>query len=146
MTHTDPWRILRECQSRSAQEQQLLSGRDWLLVSAIVEYFTALFPLYLWIMDFFVSARAGTDPITTIMRNTCLAMIGVGTIFVLLSWWAKYAPFRAALIALLFYIGLQIWIVLAVPQHFMDGIASKVIIFLGLLMAIRTGYRRRHHA
>ncbi|WP_043584238.1 hypothetical protein [Geminisphaera colitermitum] len=144
--NTDPWRILRECQSRSAHEQQLLSGRDWLLVSAIVEYLTALFPLYLWTVDYFVSARVGTDPISDKMRLACCAMLGVGTTFLVLSWWAKYAPFRASVIALLFYAGLQAWIMLTLPHHLMDGIASKIIIFLGLLMAVRTGYRRRHHA
>lgn len=144
--HSDPWRTLRECQSRSAQEQQVLSGRDWLFISAIVVYLTALFPLYLWIVDFFVSARAGADPISNAMRNACFAMIGVGTVFLILSWWAKYAPFRASVMALLFYVGLHVWTAFAVPHHVMDGIASKIIVLLGLLLAVRTGYRRRHHA
>ncbi|AHF90081.1 hypothetical protein OpiT1DRAFT_03747 [Opitutaceae bacterium TAV1] len=141
----DPWHLLRECQTRSAQEQQLFSGRDWLLVSALVEFLTALYPLYLWLANLFLSRRVAAPVIPVPIRDVVCVMFGVGFLFLALAWWAKYAPFRASLVAFLFYVGLQVWLAFSIPNHFMEGIASRILIMLGLVMAVRTGYRRRHH-
>ncbi|WP_043582493.1 hypothetical protein [Geminisphaera colitermitum] len=139
----DPFHILREAQARSAQEQQLLSGRDWLSVTALVQFLTALYPLYLWVsFDLLGYRLASTDPLVSILRLTALVTFGIGFVFLLLSWWAKYAPFRAATLALVFYTALNVFFALTRPQHFMDGIASRMFVFLGLIMAVRTGFHR----
>jgi len=136
-------RTLRECQSRSVREQQILSGRDWLFVTALVQFLTALYPLYRWMSDQILretaEARATND--TTV----ALGMITFTALLLLLWGWAKYAPFRAASVALALYVLLQAAIAAFAPDHILDGgIVTKAIVLLGLIMAVRTGYRRRH--
>lgn len=135
-------RMLRECQSRSAREQQILSGRDWLFVTALVQFLGGLYPLYRWITAFFVA----TDDAGAAVRDMGMAggMMAICAVLIVLWSWGKYAPFRAAVGALAFYVLLQVAIALLYPNHIFDGIASKVLVLLGLLMAARTGYRRRH--
>jgi len=141
-THLTLLRQLRECQSRSAREQQILSGRDWLFVTALVQFLTALHPLYRWLTDQMMlnvdEARVATD------IHVVILMLSTAVILLLLWLWAKYAPFRAACVALAFYVLLQAGLSIYDPNHILDGIASKVIVLLGLIMAVRTGYRRRH--
>jgi len=135
-------RQLRESQSRSAREQQILSGRDWLFVTALVEFLTALYPLYRWLTDVMMrtpdEARSGMD------MRVALSMLATTVILLALWMWAKHAPFRAACVALAFYALQQAGIGIYDPNHLLDGIVSKVIVLLGLIMAVRTGYRRRH--
>ena len=135
-------RQLRESQSRSAREQQILSGRDWLFATAFVQFLTALYPLYRWLSDTMLvhasDARAGSD------MRAALGMLSVTAVLLALWGWAKYAPFRAASVALAFYVLLQVGLAVYSPDHVLDGIASKIIVLLGLIMAVRTGYRRRH--
>ncbi|AHF91945.1 hypothetical protein OPIT5_18695 [Opitutaceae bacterium TAV5] len=139
----DPYRILREAQVRSAQEQQLFSGRDWLRVTAFVQFLTALYPIYLWVsFDLLDYRTASSDPMISILRAAALVTLGIGLLFLLLAWWAKYAPFRASVVGLLFFIAFNVFIAVARPQHFMDGIASRVLVLLGLIMAVRTGFHR----
>jgi len=135
-------RQLRESQSRSAREQQILSGRDWLFATALVQFLTALYPLFRWLTN--ITLRAD-DParVTTDMR-VALVMLATTAILFLLWLWAKYAPFRAAITALAFYALLQAGLAIYDPNHVLDGIVSKVVVLLGLIMAVRTGYRRRH--
>ena len=135
-------RQLRESQSRSAREQQILSGRDWLFVTALVQFLTALYPLYRWMTD--LTLRAADPARTATDTHVALGMLATTAILLLLWLWAKYAPFRAAITALAFYVLLQAGLAVYAPNHVLDGIASKVIVLLGLIMAVRTGYRRRH--
>jgi len=135
-------RQLRESQSRSAREQQILSGRDWLFVTALVEFLTALYPLYRWLTDTLM--RTPDEARFAIDMHVAVGLV-LTTIILLILWaWAKYAPFRAACTALAFYVLLQAALALYDPNHVLDGIASKIIVLLGLIMAVRTGYRRRH--
>src|SRR5690606_4315569 len=92
---------LRERQARSAGEQRLLSGRDWLLVCAFVQLLTATYPTYRYI----VSATFGfISEKTEHLPALIAALLVLVVVFVLLWWWARYAPFRAALTALLAYL------------------------------------------
>jgi len=135
-------RRLRECQSRSAREQQILSGRDWLFVTALVQFLSALYPLYRWLSD--TMMRTPDEARFSIDVHVALGML-LTTVILLLLWvWAKYAPFRAACVALAFFVLLQVGLAIYDPNHVLDGIASKIIVLLGLIMAVRTGYRRRH--
>ncbi len=135
-------RMLRECQSRSAREQQILSGRDWLFVTALVQFLTALYPVYRWITELFVVAGAYESYVRDM--GMAIGMLTICAVLLVLWWWGKYAPFRAACAALGFYVLLQVAVALFYPTHIFDGIASKVLVLFGLLMAVRTGYRRRH--
>ena len=135
-------RQLRECQSRSAREQQILSGRDWLFVTALVQFLTALYPLYRWFTD--MTMRTADEARYGIDMRVALGMLATTVILLVLWGWAKYAPFRAACVALAFYVLLQVGLAIYDPNHVLDGIASKIIVLLGLIMAVRTGYRRRH--
>jgi hypothetical protein len=139
-------RILREAQERSAQEQELFSGRDWLFVTAFVQFLTALYPIYLWASLDLLGYRTGgsLDPVIPLLllRVAALVTLGIGFLFLILAWWAKYAPWRAAVAGLLFFVAFNVFIAVARPQYFMDGIASRVLVFLGLIMAVRTGFHR----
>jgi len=135
-------RQLRESQSRSAREQQILSGRDWLFVSALVQFLTALYPLYRWFGD--LTLRSVTPEHYATDVRVVILMLVTMAILLLLWLWAKYAPFRAAITALALYFLLQAGIAIYDPNHLLDGVASKLIILFGLIMAVRTGYRRRH--
>ncbi|MDR0352002.1 MAG: hypothetical protein LBI02_01150 [Opitutaceae bacterium] len=141
-----PFRVLRECQARSAREQQILSGRDWLFVSALVQFLTALYPLYLWVTALKLAHHDGTVAPHAHAQEIACGMLAVSGILLLLWWWAKFAPFRAACIALLLYLVLQGLAAFYQPQDMLEGLASKILVLLGLLMAVRTGYRRRHSA
>jgi hypothetical protein len=134
--------MLRECQSRSAREQQILSGRDWLFVTALVQFISALFPVYRCA----ASAMSTAAVYETFQKDLGMAigMCVVSAVLSILWWWGKYAPFRAACSAFAFYLTLHILVAVFYPVHMFDGIASKVLVTLGLIMAVRTGYRRRH--
>ena len=73
-----------------------------------------------------------------------IGMVSVSVILLALWGWAKHAPFRAACVALGFYVTLQVYGATMYPNHALDNAASKVLVLLGLIMAVRTGYRRRH--
>ncbi|MDR2675348.1 MAG: hypothetical protein LBC18_10940 [Opitutaceae bacterium] len=141
-----PFRVLRECQARSAREQQILSGRDWLFVSALVQFLTALYPLYLWGTGLMLAHHDTASASPGHTREIACGMLTVSAILLLLWWWAKFAPFRAACIALLFYLMLQGFAAFHQPQDVLNSLVSKILVLLGLLMAVRTGYRRRHSA
>ena len=140
--HQSILRQLRECQSRSAREQQILSGRDWLIVTALVQFLTALYPVYRWFMDILMPEHAPE----TYQHNMILAltMIAMAVLLLALWGWAKFAPFRAACIALALFVAMQVYIVAFHPVFSLSNAASKILVLLGLIMAVRTGYRRRH--
>ena len=137
---------MRECQFRSVREQQIISGRDWLLVTTIVQVLTALFPFYRWISSNMLPASE-VDRLDAEKFGIAAAfMFCVSLIFFILWIWGKIAPYRAAVTAMLFFLCLQLSLAINQPQHMFDNLPSKVMILLGLLMAVRTGYRRRHSA
>lgn len=135
-------RTLRDCQSRSAREQQIISGRDWLLVTVFVQLLSSIYPLYVWITDTF--RVYGTTSVDTHVHYAAIGMLGMSAVLFFLWAWGKYAPFRAACVALAFYISLQIVLIWLLPHRGTEGLAPKICVLIGLLMAVRVGYRRRH--
>ncbi|HEY0947687.1 MAG TPA: hypothetical protein VGD81_20560 [Opitutaceae bacterium] len=131
---------LRAAQSRSAYEQQLLSGREWILVAGLVQFFTALFPLYVWINH----SLFDLAPLHSALHPAAYFGISLAlSAGLLLLWaWAHFAPFRAALVALLVYVACQAVIGLIEPRVLMSGALVKSVVLLGLLHAARTGYLR----
>jgi ABC-type transport system involved in cytochrome c biogenesis permease subunit len=134
--------MLRECQSRSAREQQILSGRDWLFVTALVQFLSALFPIYRCVIH--VTRTTNVSGTFQEDMGMAIGMCVVSIVLTILWWWGKYAPFRAAYAAFAFYLALHILVAVFYPTDMFNGIASKVLVTLGLIMAVRTGYRRRH--
>lgn len=130
---------LRDCQARSAGEQRLLSGRDWLLVAAFVEFLTMLYPVHRYLL----ASVFGTGTENTAYLPCLIGgMAALIVVLMLLWWWARYAPFRAAVVALFVYLFLHGAIALFLPQMVLDGIASKILVLLGLVLAVRTGWLR----
>lgn len=130
---------LRRNQARSAAEQRLLSGRGWLLVAACVQLLAALHPLHQYIEGALLH-----DPAERTLGFACVTggMVFMSLVLLALWWWSRYAPFRAALAALVAYVAVHAGIALLVPQIVLDGIASKIIVLLGLILAVRTGWLR----
>ncbi|MFA6287786.1 MAG: hypothetical protein WC661_10425 [Opitutaceae bacterium] len=131
---------LRESQARSANEQILFSDRDWLLVAAFVQFLTALSPIHHYLMALRLSLPPGFAAHAPWLIGGLLGLAGS---LMLLWWWALYAPYRAALTALLAYIAVHSAIALLQPQAVLDNIASKILVLTGLVLAVRTGWLRR---
>lgn len=131
---------LRECQARSAEEQRLLSGRGWLLAAGVVQLITALHPFNQYMLARTVGDRA---PAFAYYPWLVGGMTGLGVAFLLLWRWGAYAPFRAALVALVLFVAFHAAVAVGIPQVVPDSLASKILVLIGLLFAVRTGWRRR---
>ena len=139
----DPFRSLRETQARAMQQQHLFSGLDWLRATAFVQLLMAIYPTYLWASFVLFPSREASDPGMLLkLQILALATLIVGLVLGLLAWWAKYAPFRASVVALFFYVGLNVFIAVGRPDHFLDGLAPRMLVLLGLVQAVRTSFRR----
>ncbi|MCM2276273.1 MAG: hypothetical protein NDI75_15940 [Candidatus Didemnitutus sp.] len=130
---------LRLAQRRSAQEQQLLSGRDWILVAGIVQLLSGLHPLFVLINQRVLGAspRPGIAPGLELAADVVLAAA-----FVLLWRWARYAPFRAAMTAIVTFLVVHGVLGLIEPRTLLAGAIVKSLILVGLVHAARTGYLR----
>lgn len=133
-------RSFRRAQARSAEEQRLLSGRGWLLVAAAAQFLSTLHPLHQYVGGVILHDSAH---IQFVLAGLVGAMGLLGVILVALWWWARYAPFRASVAALSTYAVFHAGIALFMPDVVFDGIASKIIVLLGLILAAHTGWKRR---
>ncbi len=131
---------LREAQRRSAHEQQLLSGRDWILIAMCVQLLSALHPLFVWINVLLLDAPS---PVHAEPAIALVAALGLAAALGLLSWWAKYAPFRAAVVAVLAFLAAQATVGYFDPGALISGAIVKSIVLVGLLQAARIGHFRR---
>ncbi|HEX2854293.1 MAG TPA: hypothetical protein VHO24_13740 [Opitutaceae bacterium] len=130
---------LRLAQRRSAQEQQLLSGRDWILVAGLVQLLSGLHPLFVLINQRVLGSapRPGVPPGVELAAEVALAAA-----FVLLWRWARYAPFRAAMTAVVAFLLVHGALGLLEPRTLLAGAVVKSLILVGLVHAARTGYLR----
>ncbi|MCB0074736.1 MAG: zinc ribbon domain-containing protein [Caldilineaceae bacterium] len=66
-----------------------------------------------------------------------------------LWWWARTAPFAAALVAMIFYVTSEVVAVVADPEHLRRGIIIRVVFLAVLVQALRAGWAahrvRREH-
>lgn len=140
MITPDTFYRLRAAQRRSAQEQQLLSGHDWILATVGVQLLSALYPLFAWFNHEMLGAGAhvGLHP-----RSHVVVALGLAAAFAVLGLWARYAPFRAALVAVIVYLFVLGATGLADPNSLLSGAIVKSLVLVGLLQAARTGYLRR---
>jgi hypothetical protein len=130
---------LRTAQRRSAEEQQLLSGRDWILVAGLVQLLSGLHPLFVLINQRVLGAplRPGVAPGIQLAAEVVLAAV-----FVVLWLWARFAPFRAAGTAIVAFLLVHGALGLFEPRTLLAGAIVKSLILVGLVHAARTGYLR----
>ncbi len=131
--------LLRDAQGRAAHEQRLLSGCDWLLVAAFVQLLAAAYPLLAWIHHLLLGEglQTGLHPGINLFATIILSVT-----FGVLWFWARYAPFRAAVAAVIAFILIHGALGFADPRVLLSGTIIKALILVGLLHAVRTGYLR----
>lgn len=140
MLTSDSFHRLRAAQRRSVREQEILSGRNWILICGLAHVLAAIYPAFLLINRL----SLGTPSLNQHLHP------GIHVVFTLLPgglllgfwWWARYAPYRAALGALLAYVGIQGALGLLDPRALLMGASFKALAILGLVQAVRIGYRR----
>ena len=97
-------------------------------------------PLYSWINQTMLGdgPRPGLPPGIRFVA----ALILAGALVALWSW-ARHAPFRAALAAVIVFIAIEGTLGFLDPHQLVASAVVKAIVLLGLLHAARTGYQRR---
>jgi hypothetical protein len=140
MIASGPFQRLRLAQQRSVREQELLSGRNWILVCGLAHLLAAIHPLFLLINVWLLHSPSVNQHLHPAVNVGFTLAAGVA---LLLAWaWARYAPYRAALTALVAYLALQGALGYLDPAQFVAGAAMKALILLGLLQAVRVGHQR----
>ncbi len=139
MNTTEFLHDLRRAQRRAAQEQQILSGQDFILMAGLVQAVSALHPFFLLVNQRVLGSapRAGLASETQLVAELSLAGL-----LALLGWWAHYAPFRAAVVAVAAFILVHGGLGLLQPSSLLSGAIVKSLMLVGLLHAARTGYQR----
>jgi hypothetical protein len=140
MTTLDLLQRLRAAQQRSIREQELLSGRNWILVCALVHFAALLYPLFLWINLWQLHSPSVSQSIHPSVR--VISMLIAAGLLLVFWWWAKYAPYRAALGALISFVLVQCAIGWLDPRQLLFGASVKALVLLGLIQAVRIGFRR----
>ncbi|PTY07162.1 hypothetical protein DB347_07570 [Opitutaceae bacterium EW11] len=132
---------LRAAQLRAVHEHELLSGRDWIVISAGVHVLATVYPVFLWIHVW----RLHSPSLNQHLHPAVNVGINLLTGLVLVAFWwrAHLAPFRSAVAALLVYLALQGVLASLDPQQLVSGATFKAIILLGLIQAVAVSYRRR---
>jgi hypothetical protein len=132
---------LRDAQRRAVHEQEIWSGRSWILICACAHAFLAVHPAFLWFHRSHLPLSGTNAPIhpgvfvaATLLGSVVLAGFG---------WWARYAPYRAAMGALLAFLALHATLVFLDPHQLLVGAVLEVLLLVGLLQAARVGHRRR---
>lgn len=132
---------LRVTQARMVREQRLLSGQGWLLIAALTQLAICIPPGARYVEALLLHDNA--PELLHWLRWTIAGRFAIGMVLLGLWRWARYAPYRAALIALVAYTCVHAAIALMHPQDVLDNIGSKVVVLLGLVMAVHTGASRR---
>jgi H+/Cl- antiporter ClcA len=140
MIAIDVFHRLRAAQQRSAREQELLSGRNWILVCALVHLAALVRPVFLWFNVWQLhspSLQQHLHPGINVAATLLTAAL-----LLLFWWWARFAPFRAALAALIVFLLIQGGLAFLDPRQLLIGASIKALVTLGLIQAIRTGFHR----
>ena len=127
---------LAESQHKTTHKQTVKSGRGYILAIAIVQLVIGV--------AFFAMTRVATAnaPIKNqaILLNVAITVSILGVIFMGLWMWAKYAPFAAALVALIFYVSVLALDAVMAPAQIAQGILIKILFIAGLSKAVKSGY------
>jgi H+/Cl- antiporter ClcA len=141
MIAPDVFHRLRAAQLRAAHEQELLSGRDWLLISASVHVLALVYPVFLWINVWLLHSASLGQHLHPAINVGLVILSGLATLG--FWWWARYAPFRASLGALTVFLLIQAVLAALDPHQLVVSAISKTIVILGLLQAVAISHRRR---
>lgn len=110
-------------------EPKLRQARGWILAIGIIYLVSAALQVAL------ADGRLSSDEIT-------FSFASAGALFAIhmgLWWWARTAPFAAALVALVLFLTLQlVWAALD-PQTLTHGIIIKVLFLIALIQAVKAG-------
>jgi hypothetical protein len=141
MISPDVFHRLRAAQLRAVHEQELLSGRDWILICACVHVLALVYPAFLWAHVWLLhssSLNQHLHPVITVAFTFASGLVLLG-----FWWWSHYAPYRGALGALIAYIALQTALASLDAHQLIVGATFKAFILLGLLQAVLVSHRRR---
>lgn len=110
-------------------EPKLRQARGWILAVGIIYVASALLQVTI------LSDRLRQDDIVFILAlNVGLCLVHLG-----LWWWARTAPFAAAVVALVLFVTLQLVEVALDPSSLARGIIIKVLFLVALVQAVRAG-------
>lgn len=141
MIPPDLFTRLRAEQLRAVREQELLSGRNWILICALAHVLALVYPIFMWVHV----SLLDNGPVHGRFHPFVSAGVAVlsGSALVACWWWARYAPFRAARLALILFVGIQAAHALFDPRQLAFGSIGKALVVLGLVQAVVVAYRRR---
>lgn len=140
MISPDVFHRLRAAQLRAVREQELLSGRDWILICAGVHVLAMVYPVFLWVNVWLLRSASLNQHLHPAI-NVALTVLS-GVVLLGFWWWARFAPFRAALNALIAYGLIQAVLAYLDPHQLVVGATFKAVIVLGLIQATAVAYRR----
>lgn len=110
-------------------EPKLQQARGWILAVGIIYVVSAVLQVTI------LSDRMRDDDVMFILvLNGCLCLVHLG-----LWWWARSAPFAAAVVALVLFVTLQLVEVALDPSSIGRGIIIKVLFLFALVQAVRAG-------
>ena len=125
---------LRAAQLRSVREQELLSGRNWILICACAHLLALVYPVFLLLHVVLLHPHAithGLHPAITVG-----VISGSGLVLLFFWWWARYAPYRAALLALLAFVTIHATHAFFDPRQLSVATLGKAFVVLGLIHAV----------
>lgn len=141
MISPEVFQRLRTAQLRAVREQDLFSGRTWILISAGAHVLAMVYPVFLWIHVWRLHSATLNQHLHPAVNAgfTCAS----GIVLLVFWWWARYAPYRAAIGALVSYLVLQGALAYLDPRQLLIGATFKALIIIGLIQAISSSHHRR---
>jgi hypothetical protein len=118
-------------------EPKLRQARGWILAVGIIYVVSAVLQVTL-----LGDQLRSSDVTFVLVLNGALCAVHLG-----LWWWARSAPFAAALVALVLFVTLQVVEAAIDPASLGRGIIIKVLFLVALVQAVRAGVevqRLRH--
>ena len=110
-------------------EPKLRQARGWILAVGIIYLASAAVQVAI------AGDRVSSDEIT-------FSFVTAGALFAIhlgLWWWAKTAPFAAALVALVLFVTLQVVWAAIDPESLARGLIIKVLFLIALIQAVKAG-------
>jgi hypothetical protein len=135
---------LRAAQLRSVREQELLSGRNWILLCACAHILGLIYPGFLLIHVSLLGSE-GLHHGLRLHPLVNIAFITASGLALLACWaWARFAPYRAALLALAAFLLIQAAHAVADPYQLTVAALVKLFVIIGLIHAVIVARSRRH--
>jgi hypothetical protein len=128
-----PLPTLAESQRKSAHTQTVKSGRGAILAVAILQLLSGG-------VFFFLARNQESREAASGLMATSIVIFLLGSVFLGLWFWAKRAPFAAALVALALYVSFIALDAVLDPSQLARGFIIKILIIVGLSQAVKSGY------